>query len=196
MLAFLVALFGASGLKCWSPPQAENRREHILGSRKRNWRGMPTRLGVTFWGSLKPWKDKAEKFAIKIRHRNSLRNSPAIFLKLAKIKISPQIRSPERQAQQDVGRRQHTKKRIRKRPLKSMSFLYFVAKTKGTVEVELLEYHSTEKHYLIDYFGGDSRQAGRNCLPRPIIMRCAKGICAKGFEGLYEVFPFAVGKRV
>ena len=28
------------------------------------------------------------------------------------------------------------------------------------------------------------------------LMRCAKGIGAKGFLGMYEVFPFAVGKRV
>ena len=40
-------------------------------------------LGVNFFGGLKPWKNKVEKFAIKIRHQNSLRNSPAIFLKFA-----------------------------------------------------------------------------------------------------------------
>ena len=40
-------------------------------------------LGVNFLGGPKPWKNKAEKFAIKIRHQNSLRNSPAIFLKFA-----------------------------------------------------------------------------------------------------------------
>ena len=52
-------------------------------------------LGVNFFGGPKPWKNKAEKFAIKIRHQNSLRNSPAILLKFVgpKIKNSPQIRS-------------------------------------------------------------------------------------------------------
>ena len=32
--------------KSRSPPEAENRRENILGSRKWNWTGMPTSLGV------------------------------------------------------------------------------------------------------------------------------------------------------
>ena len=45
---------------------------------------MPTILDVNFGreflGGLKPWKNKAEKFAIKIRRRNSLRNSRAILL--------------------------------------------------------------------------------------------------------------------
>ena len=53
---------------------------------------MPTSLGVNFGrefffgggGGLKPWKNKAEKLAIKNRHRNSLRNSPAILLKVAR----------------------------------------------------------------------------------------------------------------
>ena len=40
-------------------------------------------FGGEFFGDLKPWKNKAKKFAIKIRHQNSLRNSPAIFLKFA-----------------------------------------------------------------------------------------------------------------
>ena len=49
---------------------------------------MPTILDVNFGrefflGGLKPWKEKAEKFAIKIRHQNSLRISPAIFVKFA-----------------------------------------------------------------------------------------------------------------
>ena len=49
---------------------------------------MPTILDVNFgreffWGGLKPWKNKAEKFAIEIRHQNSLGNSPAIFLNFA-----------------------------------------------------------------------------------------------------------------
>ena len=35
-------------------------------------------FGREFLGGLKPWKNKAEKFAIKIRHQNLLRNSPAI----------------------------------------------------------------------------------------------------------------------
>ena len=36
-------------------------------------------FGREFLGGLKPWKNKAEKFAIKIRHQNSL----PIFLKFA-----------------------------------------------------------------------------------------------------------------
>ena len=49
-----------------------------------------------FWEDLKSWKNKAEKFAEKFCHQNSLRNSPGIFLKLARPKKnSPQIRSPE-----------------------------------------------------------------------------------------------------
>ena len=35
---------------------------------------------------LKPWKNKAKTFAVKIRHQISLRNSPAIFLKFARPK--------------------------------------------------------------------------------------------------------------
>ena len=52
---------------------------------------MPTILGVNFGpeffgeGGLKAWRNKAEKFAGKIRHQNSLRNSQK----------SPQIRSAE-----------------------------------------------------------------------------------------------------
>ena len=47
--------------------------------------------GREFWarifcGGLKPWKNKAEKFAEKNRNQNSLRNSPAIFLKFARPK--------------------------------------------------------------------------------------------------------------
>ena len=45
-------------------------------------------LGVNFffWGGgvLKPWRNKAENFAGKIRHQNSLRNSLAVFLKFAR----------------------------------------------------------------------------------------------------------------
>ena len=53
-----------------------------------NWRGMPTILDVNFGREFFGWpealeKNKAEKFAIKICHRNSLRNLPAIFLKFA-----------------------------------------------------------------------------------------------------------------
>ena len=48
---------------------------------------MPTILGVNFgrefFGGLKPWQNKAENFAIKIRNQNSLRNSPALLLKFA-----------------------------------------------------------------------------------------------------------------
>ena len=52
---------------------------------------MPTSLGVNFGrgflgGSLKPSKNKAEKFDIEIRHRNSLTDSPAIFLKIVRPK--------------------------------------------------------------------------------------------------------------
>ena len=36
-------------------------------------------LGVNFLSGLKPWKNKAENFAIKIRHQIL----PAIFLKFA-----------------------------------------------------------------------------------------------------------------
>ena len=56
---------------------------------------MPTILDVNFGreflGALQPWKNKAEQFAIKIRHQNSLGHSPAIFLKFAepKYKIHP-----------------------------------------------------------------------------------------------------------
>ena len=53
---------------------------------------MPTILGVNFGrdfffgggGGLKSRKNKAAKFAEKIRHQNPLRNSPAIFLKFAR----------------------------------------------------------------------------------------------------------------
>ena len=34
-------------------------------------------------GGLKPWKNKAEKFAEKVRNQNLVRNSPARFLKFA-----------------------------------------------------------------------------------------------------------------
>ena len=48
---------------------------------------MPTILDVNFGREFFGWpetlENKAEKFAIKIRHQNSLRNSPAIFLKFA-----------------------------------------------------------------------------------------------------------------
>ena len=48
---------------------------------------MPTILDVNFGreflGGLKPWKNKAEEFAIEIRHQNSLTNSPAICLEFA-----------------------------------------------------------------------------------------------------------------
>ena len=54
--------------------------------------------GRTFLGGgLKPWE---KKFADKIHHQNSLRNSPAIFPKFARPKISPQIRSAEPGAQE------------------------------------------------------------------------------------------------
>ena len=44
-------------------------------------------FGREYWGGgLKPWKNKADKFAEKNRHQNSLRNSPEIFLKFAKQK--------------------------------------------------------------------------------------------------------------
>ena len=56
-----------------------------LGSRKCNWRGMPTISGVNFRG-LKPWRNKAEKFAKEIRHHDSLRNLWAIFLNIARPK--------------------------------------------------------------------------------------------------------------
>ena len=62
------------GVGVFSPPtESRNRREKNLGSRKWNWGGMPTILGVNFgcefWGGLKSWKTKAEKFAINIRHQ-------------------------------------------------------------------------------------------------------------------------------
>ena len=48
---------------------------------------MLTILDVNFGHEFVGWpealKNKAEKFAIKICHQNSLRNSPAIFLKFA-----------------------------------------------------------------------------------------------------------------
>ena len=53
---------------------------------------MPTILGVNFGreflflGGLKLWKAKAEKFAVRFRYQNSLRNSPAISLKFARPK--------------------------------------------------------------------------------------------------------------
>ena len=60
-------------------------------------------LGVNFLGGLKPWKNKAEKFAIKIRHQNLLRNSPAIFLKFAGPKKKP------KSALHNVGTKKFTK---------------------------------------------------------------------------------------
>ena len=46
---------------------------------------MPTILDVNFGREFIGWpealENKAEKFAIKIRHQNSLRNSPASFPK-------------------------------------------------------------------------------------------------------------------
>ena len=61
----------------------------MLGSRKRTGRGMLTVLGVNLGGEflgggLKPWKNKAEKLAEKIRHQNSPRHSPAISLKFVR----------------------------------------------------------------------------------------------------------------
>ena len=44
---------------------------------------MPTILGVNFYWGLESWKNKAEKIRTKIRHQNSLRSSPAIFLRFA-----------------------------------------------------------------------------------------------------------------
>ena len=48
---------------------------------------MPTILGVNFGREFLGWPETLEKqgrkFAIKIRHQISLRNSPAIFLKFA-----------------------------------------------------------------------------------------------------------------
>ena len=48
---------------------------------------MPTIPDVNFGREFFEWpetqKNKAKKFAIKIRHQNSLRNSLAIFLKFA-----------------------------------------------------------------------------------------------------------------
>ena len=63
------------------PPEA---LYEFLGSTVTFWnrRGMPTILGMNFWGGgggLKPWRNKAEKIAEKTRWRTSLRNSPAIF---------------------------------------------------------------------------------------------------------------------
>ena len=48
-------------------------------------------------GGLKPWKNKAEEFADNIRHLNSLRYSPAIFLKVArpKLEMRPKSGSPK-----------------------------------------------------------------------------------------------------
>ena len=49
---------------------------------------------ISFWGGgLKPWKNKAEKIAGKIRCQYSPSNSPKI--RRARLKISPQIRSAE-----------------------------------------------------------------------------------------------------
>ena len=51
---------------------------------------MQTKFGTDFWawnlGGLKPWRDKTEKFAGKIRWEVPLINLPAILLKLAKPK--------------------------------------------------------------------------------------------------------------
>ena len=48
-------------------------------------------LCVNFLVGLKPWKNKAERFAFRIRYQNSLRISPALFPKFArpKQKIHP-----------------------------------------------------------------------------------------------------------
>ena len=48
-----------------------------------------------FWGggAENPWRNKAEKFAGKIHHKNSQRNSPAVFLKIARPKPKIQTKS-------------------------------------------------------------------------------------------------------
>ena len=56
-------------------------------------------FGREFWafifgGCLKPWKNKATKFADKIRDQNSLRNSPAISLKICQARIKKFIPNP------------------------------------------------------------------------------------------------------
>ena len=75
----------------WSPPASRKlASKKKLGSRKCNWRGMPTSLGVNFGRELFEGEpDILEKQDRKTRgktncHRNSLRNSPAIFLKFAR----------------------------------------------------------------------------------------------------------------
>ena len=44
---------------------------------------MPTILDVNFGREFWAWPETLEKQGRKIRHQNSLRNSPAIFLKFA-----------------------------------------------------------------------------------------------------------------
>ena len=48
---------------------------------------------------MKPWRNKAEKFARKIRHQNPLRNSPAIFLQFA----SPKEKNHPKSALHNLG---------------------------------------------------------------------------------------------
>ena len=75
---------------------------------------MPTSLGVNFGREfllvgLKPWKNKAEKFAETFCHQNSLRNSPAIFLKFARPKqtIRPKFSSKTKWPAQKGAPRNH-----------------------------------------------------------------------------------------
>ena len=61
---------------------------------------MPTILGVKFifgGGGVKPWENKAEKFATKFAIKFRLRSSPVNFPKIreAKIQKSPKIRTAE-----------------------------------------------------------------------------------------------------
>ena len=78
--------FGSS----WVGPLGRRRSLSEIGEECRRWI-----LGVNFLGGLRPWKNKAEKIAEKMSCRNSMRNSPALFLKFAgpNKKKLPQIRS-------------------------------------------------------------------------------------------------------
>ena len=87
-------------------PVSRNRREKKkMGSRKWNWRGMSTILGVNFGceflGGPAILENMAAKIADKFCYQNSLRNSPAIFLNSLdqNIKFTP-IRSAEPRAQE------------------------------------------------------------------------------------------------
>ena len=87
---------GQNPANSWTPPKAENRRENTLGWKIWSWRGMPAdNAGRKFWawpffflrGALKPWRNKADQFAGKIRWKNSLRIGVGNSLKIRQTKL-------------------------------------------------------------------------------------------------------------